>query len=409
MAAVERDAGRGSHRPGCQVGPLIEQAAREAALAAVGRARPRPAAGCCAGGESDRRRRLVHAADAGRGRRPGRRAGPGGGVRARLRAASGAPTPARPREIANGVRHGLSTAIFTRDLDRALELTRDLDTGLVRSTSRPSGVDSARAVRRREGVGDRPPRAGPGRPRLLHQHAHRAHLAQQADWSRGLEVARTSAGPKVAADVAAFAFLDGAMQVLLVRRRYEPYESYWALPGGGLHPDETLEQAAERELLEETGGHGRVHGAAGHLLRARPRPAGPGRSPAATWRWSTPAGSRCGRARIAGRPPGGRWSRCWRRSSGGPVLAFDHDTHPRLRPPAAGLQARVPERGLEPAARPVHDVASCGGSTRPASAARSSPTTSAASRWAGACWPRTASGRPAAGRPRSTGSPSGSR
>ena len=61
------------------------------------------------------------------------------------------------------------------------------------------------------------------------------------------------AHPKVAADVAAFAFLEGAMQVLLVRRRYEPYESYWALPGGGLHPDETLEQAAERELREETG------------------------------------------------------------------------------------------------------------------------------------------------------------
>jgi ADP-ribose pyrophosphatase YjhB (NUDIX family) len=59
--------------------------------------------------------------------------------------------------------------------------------------------------------------------------------------------------PKVAADVAAFAYLDGAMNVLLVRRRYEPYESYWALPGGGLEPHETLEQAAERELREETG------------------------------------------------------------------------------------------------------------------------------------------------------------
>src|SRR5256885_4048727 len=43
------------------------------------------------------------------------------------------------------------------------------------------------------------------------------------------------------------------MQVLLVRRRYPPYESYWALPGGGLQPDETLEQAAVRELREETG------------------------------------------------------------------------------------------------------------------------------------------------------------
>ena len=59
--------------------------------------------------------------------------------------------------------------------------------------------------------------------------------------------------PRVAADVAVFAFLDGAMNVLLVRRRYEPYESYWALPGGLLEQDETLEEAAERELREETG------------------------------------------------------------------------------------------------------------------------------------------------------------
>ncbi len=59
--------------------------------------------------------------------------------------------------------------------------------------------------------------------------------------------------PRVAADVAVFAFRDGAMNVLLVRRRYEPYESYWALPGGLLEPYETLEEAAERELREETG------------------------------------------------------------------------------------------------------------------------------------------------------------
>ena len=58
--------------------------------------------------------------------------------------------------------------------------------------------------------------------------------------------------PRVAADVAVFAFRDGAMNVLLVRRRYEPYESYWALPGGLIRPDETLEEAAERELREQT-------------------------------------------------------------------------------------------------------------------------------------------------------------
>jgi ADP-ribose pyrophosphatase YjhB (NUDIX family) len=59
--------------------------------------------------------------------------------------------------------------------------------------------------------------------------------------------------PRVAADVAVFAHQDGAMQVLLVRRRYEPYQSYWALPGGLLGPGETLEEAAVRELREETG------------------------------------------------------------------------------------------------------------------------------------------------------------
>ena len=59
--------------------------------------------------------------------------------------------------------------------------------------------------------------------------------------------------PRVAADVAVFAFLDGAMNVLLVRRRYEPYESYWALPGGLLEPDETLEEAAERGFVVRRG------------------------------------------------------------------------------------------------------------------------------------------------------------
>jgi 8-oxo-dGTP diphosphatase len=43
------------------------------------------------------------------------------------------------------------------------------------------------------------------------------------------------------------------MNVLLVRRRYEPYQSYWALPGGLMDAGETLEEAAERELREETG------------------------------------------------------------------------------------------------------------------------------------------------------------
>jgi 8-oxo-dGTP diphosphatase len=40
----------------------------------------------------------------------------------------------------------------------------------------------------------------------------------------------------------------GALQVLLWQRAREPYKSGWALPGGTLEPDETLEQSIRRHL-----------------------------------------------------------------------------------------------------------------------------------------------------------------
>lgn len=42
-------------------------------------------------------------------------------------------------------------------------------------------------------------------------------------------------------------------QVLLVRRASPPRQGCWAVPGGKLNLGETLQQAAEREVLEETG------------------------------------------------------------------------------------------------------------------------------------------------------------
>ena len=42
-------------------------------------------------------------------------------------------------------------------------------------------------------------------------------------------------------------------EVLLVRRKNEPFADCWALPGGYLEIEETLEAAARRELMEETG------------------------------------------------------------------------------------------------------------------------------------------------------------
>jgi 8-oxo-dGTP diphosphatase len=54
-------------------------------------------------------------------------------------------------------------------------------------------------------------------------------------------------------DIVVLTIQDGSLQVLLVRRGIPPYEGEYALPGGFVHSHESLEQAAVRELAEETG------------------------------------------------------------------------------------------------------------------------------------------------------------
>ena len=66
---------------------------------------------------------------------------------------------------------------------------------------------------------------------------------------------RTLAHPPfgVAVDLVVLTVIDGALQALLIERGEEPFAGELALPGGFVHVDEGLDEAAARELAEETG------------------------------------------------------------------------------------------------------------------------------------------------------------
>ncbi len=59
--------------------------------------------------------------------------------------------------------------------------------------------------------------------------------------------------PMVTVDAVVFAFSGDKCRLLLIKRGSEPFEGKWAIPGGFVEMDEELEDAAARELYEETG------------------------------------------------------------------------------------------------------------------------------------------------------------
>lgn len=59
--------------------------------------------------------------------------------------------------------------------------------------------------------------------------------------------------PSVTVDVVIFSLMDDQLKVLLVRRKQWPFQGMWAIPGGFVQMSESLKEAAERELAEETG------------------------------------------------------------------------------------------------------------------------------------------------------------
>ena len=59
--------------------------------------------------------------------------------------------------------------------------------------------------------------------------------------------------PSVTVDVLIFTVQDGKLKIILVKRAIEPFKHSWAIPGGFVRKNESLEGAALRELSEETG------------------------------------------------------------------------------------------------------------------------------------------------------------
>ncbi|GAB4280287.1 MAG: hypothetical protein Kow0056_14510 [Coriobacteriia bacterium] len=107
-------------------------------------------------------------------------------------------------------------------------------------------------------------------------------------------------------------------EILLIQRKFEPFEGKWALPGGFVNENEPLEEAARRELAEETGIEG-----VGRLIQVGAY-GDPGRDPRG-WTVSVvflarlPEGGR--EPRAGDDAADARWFPAWDL----PDLAFDHD------------------------------------------------------------------------------------
>lgn len=59
--------------------------------------------------------------------------------------------------------------------------------------------------------------------------------------------------PSVTVDIITFTIKENDLKVLLVKRAIEPFKGMWAIPGGFIRLEESIEDAAKRELEEETG------------------------------------------------------------------------------------------------------------------------------------------------------------
>jgi 8-oxo-dGTP diphosphatase len=106
-------------------------------------------------------------------------------------------------------------------------------------------------------------------------------------------------------------------RVLLIRRKHDPFAGMWAIPGGFVDMEESLEETARRELREETGV------AAGHLEQLHTF-GDPGRDPRGRT-ISVVYLARADADRLKPQAADDAAEVGWHRLDQPPPLAFDHD------------------------------------------------------------------------------------
>jgi len=127
------------------------------------------------------------------------------------------------------------------------------------------------------------------------------------------------AAPIVAVDVAVFTVRERVLDVLLVRPRSGPFAGRWALPGGRVRPDESLDRAARRELAAQTGRR-RVYLEQLYTFGSPERDP-QGRVVSVAYVGLVAHGARPGRSAAAGEKYA---AVAWRPTRALPALAYDH-------------------------------------------------------------------------------------